>query len=162
MDKTDELLTLLRENARQSNGELAELLGLAPDDVASAIARLEEDGAILGYSAVIDPEVRTPGSVLASIEVKMTPERDGGYDRLAERIARFPQVKDCYLMSGGFDLWVVVEGQDLREVARFVSENLSTLEGVISTGTHFQLKTYKENGKLRVSREEPSRLSVSP
>ena len=96
------------------------------------------------------------------IEVKLTPERDGGFDRLAARIAKFDQVLSCYLMSGSYDLLLVVEGEDLMEVARFVSEKLSTMEGVLSTATHFRLKTYKENGFAFGGDEDPERLPVAP
>ena len=98
----------------------------------------------------------------AFIEVKIAPERGGGFDRLAMRVSRFEQVVSCYLASGGYDLMVVVEGADLREVARFVSEKLSTLEGVISTATHFRLKTYKENGFLFEHESSNERLAVAP
>ena len=98
----------------------------------------------------------------AVIEVKITPERGGGFDRLAQRIARFDEVESCYLMSGGYDLLVVVTGESLRQVASFVAERLSTVEGVLSTATHFRLKCYKENGTLLAREEEPNRLVVSP
>ena len=111
---------------------------------------------------MVDPEAIGDTSVSAFIEVKVTPERGGGFDRLAMRVARFDQVVSCYLASGGYDLMVVVEGADLREVARFVSEKLSSLDGVISTATHFRLKTYKENGFLFERESQPERLSVSP
>ena len=101
-------------------------------------------------------------NVAALIEVKLTPEREGGFDRLAERIAKFDQVSSCYLMSGGYDLAVFVEGEDLREVARFVTEKLSTLDGVLSTATHFQLKVYKQSGFLAASEVETDRLAVTP
>jgi uncharacterized protein with GYD domain len=136
----DPLLHLLCRRARLSHPELAELLAMTPGAVSAAIA---------GWEA-------------AFIEVKVTPERGGGFDRLAMRISRFDQVVSCYLASGGYDLMVVVEGGDLREVARFVSEKLSTLEGVISTATHFRLKTYKENGFLFARETNSERLSVSP
>ncbi|MEM9016486.1 MAG: Lrp/AsnC ligand binding domain-containing protein, partial [Verrucomicrobiota bacterium] len=96
------------------------------------------------------------------IEVKLTPERDGGFDRLARRIAKFDQVSSCYLMSGSYDLAVIVEGDDLREVARFVSEKLSSLDGVLSTATHFQLKIYKQSGFLASDSHEDERLPVTP
>jgi DNA-binding Lrp family transcriptional regulator len=158
----DPLLHLLSRKARLSHTELAELLALTPTVVAARIAAWEAEGTILGYQAVIDPEVSGNTSVSAFIEVKVTPERGGGFDRLAMRISRFDQVVSCYLASGGYDLMVVVEGGDLREVARFVSDKLSTLEGVISTATHFRLKTYKENGFLFAGETHPERLAVSP
>lgn len=158
----DPLLQLLQRKARHTHKELAELLSLTEDDVRSRIADWEKDGTIVGYQAVIDPERAGDSDVSAFIEVKLTPERGGGFDRLAMRIARFDQVTSCYLASGGYDLMVVVEGSDLREVARFVSERLSTLDGVLSTATHFRLKTYKENGFLIEGDDEPERLAVSP
>jgi DNA-binding Lrp family transcriptional regulator len=159
---TDPLLQLLRRNARVSDRELAEMLSLDPAGVASRVAAWEGDGTILGYHAVIDAESAGDLSVSAFIEVRLTPERGGGFDRLAMRIARFDQVVSCYLASGGYDLMVVVEGGDLREVARFVSEKLSSLDGVISTATHFRLKTYKENGFVFETDAQPERLAVAP
>ena len=158
----DPLLQLLRRKARVSDKELGEMFALDKDAVAVRIAAWEKDGTILGYHAVVDPEAIGDTSVSAFIEVKVTPERGGGFDRLAMRVARFDQVVSCYLASGGYDLMVVVEGADLREVARFVSEKLSSLDGVISTATHFRLKTYKENGFLFERESQPERLSVSP
>ena len=158
----DPLLQLLRRKARVSDKELGEMLAMDKDAVAVRIAAWEKDGTILGYHAVVDPEAIGDTSVSAFIEVKVTPERGGGFDRLAMRVARFDQVVSCYLASGGYDLMVVVEGADLREVARFVSEKLSSLDGVISTATHFRLKTYKENGFLFERESQPERLSVSP
>lgn len=159
---SDPLLLLLRRKARVSDQELADVLSSDKDAVARRVAAWEADGTILGYHAVIDPEAAGDTSVSAFIEVKVTPERGGGFDRLAMRIARFDQVVSCYLASGGYDLMVMVEGADLREVARFVSEKLSSLDGVLSTATHFRLKTYKENGFL-FERETPTeRLAVSP
>jgi DNA-binding Lrp family transcriptional regulator len=156
------LLQLLRRKARFTNQELADLLSLDPTMVAGLIAGWEADGTILGHHAVINPEAIGDTTVSAFIEVKVTPERGGGFDRLAMRIARFDQVVSCYLASGGYDLMVVVEGGDLREVARFVSEKLSSLDGVISTATHFRLKTYKENGFLFEREMSSERLAVSP
>jgi DNA-binding Lrp family transcriptional regulator len=158
----DPLLQLLRRKARFSDQELADLLSSDPAAIAARVAAWEADGIILGYHAVINPEATGDTSVSAFIEVKVTPERGGGFDRLAMRIARFDQVVSCYLASGGYDLMVVVEGQDLREVARFVSEKLSSLDGVISTATHFRLKTYKENGFLFEREVSSERLAVSP
>ncbi|MGA0846386.1 MAG: Lrp/AsnC family transcriptional regulator [Luteolibacter sp.] len=159
---TDPLLELLRRQARFSHQELAELLSLDPADVAARLAAWETDGTIRGYHAVIDSESVGDTSVSAFIEVKVTPERGGGFDRLAMRIARFDAVVSCYLASGGYDLMVVVEGADLREVARFVSEKLSSLDGVLSTATHFRLKTYKENGFLFERAAGSERLAVTP
>ena len=159
---TDPLLQLLRSKARHTDAELAELLSLSAAEVQERIAAWEKDGTILGYQAVTDPELAEAGNVSAFIEVKLTPERGGGFDRLAMRIARFDQVASCYLASGGYDLMVVVEGKDLRDVARFVSEKLSTLDGVLSTATHFSLKTYKEKGFLFDHEARSERLAVAP
>jgi len=158
----DPLLQLLRRQARYSHKELADVLSLNESEVAERLATWEKNGTILGYQAVVNPEAAGDDDVSAFIEVKVTPERGGGFDRLAMRIARFDQVVSCYLASGGYDLMVVVEGSDLREVARFVSEKLSTMDGVISTATHFRLKTYKENGFLFEETGGPERLAVSP
>jgi DNA-binding Lrp family transcriptional regulator len=158
----DPLLHLLSRKARVSHQELGELLSLPAQSIAERIATWESDGTILGYHAVIDPEIAGDTSVSAFIEVKVTPERGGGFDRLAMRVSRFDQVVSCYLASGGYDLMVVVEGGDLREVARFVSEKLSSLDGVISTATHFRLKTYKENGFVFEHEAVTDRLAVSP
>lgn len=156
------ILDLLQQNARITTAELADRLGMEESAVAERLAELTGDGTILGYHAVIDRDLAGNHNVSALIEVKLTPEREGGFDRLAERIAKFDQVTNCYLMSGGYDLSVIVEGSDLREVARFVSEKLSTLEGVLSTATHFQLKVYKQSGFLASEAHEDKRLSVSP
>lgn len=159
---SDPLLQLLRRKARISDQDLADLLSSTPQVIAARIAGWEADGTILGYHAVIDPDAAGDTSVSAFIEVKVTPERGGGFDRLAMRVARFDQVVSCYLASGGYDLMVVVEGGDLREVARFVSEKLSSLDGVISTATHFRLKTYKENGFVFERESTVERLAVTP
>ncbi len=159
---SDPLLQLLRRKARFTDQELADLLSSDKATVAARVAEWEKDGTILGYHAVVNPESFGDNSVSAFIEVKVTPERGGGFDRLAMRISRFDQVVSCYLASGGYDLMVVVEGGDLREVARFVSEKLSSLDGVISTATHFRLKTYKENGFLFEREVTSERLAVSP
>ncbi len=156
------LLNLLRRKARATHKELADLLDVSESEVADKIAAWETDRTILGYHAVTNPEAIGDTSVSAFIEVRVTPERGGGFDRLAMRIARFDQVVSCYLASGGYDLMVVVEAQDLREVARFVSEKLSSLDGVLSTATHFRLKTYKENGFLFEREPETDRLAVAP
>jgi len=158
----DPLLALLQKDARLSAEQLAAQLNTTPDAVRAAIAAREADGTILGYHAVMDPEKADDDAVQAVIEVKITPEGRAGFDRVAERIARFDQVVNCWLMSGGYDLAVLVRGSNLREVARFVSEKLSSLEGVISTATHFQLKVYKQDGFLGSLSAESRRLPVAP
>jgi DNA-binding Lrp family transcriptional regulator len=158
----DHILSLLRQNARTSLADLAKASNSTEQAVADHIQALEHKGVILGYQAIVDPQKMARERVSAVIEVKITPEREGGFDKMAERIARFPEVQSCYLMSGGYDLLVIVEGQTLHEVAGFVSEKLSTIKGVISTATHFRLKSYKENG-VELKREAgPQRLAVAP
>ncbi len=158
----DALLELLQDDARLTTAQIAERLGRPEAEVAAMVAELEAKRAILGYHAVVDPERAGQRHVSALIEVKLTPERDGGFDRLAQRIARFDQVRSCWLMSGGYDLAVLVEGEDLREVARFVSEKLSSLDGVLSTATHFQLKVYKQSGFVAGETHADERLAVTP
>ena len=158
----DPLLELLQSNSKLSTGELAERLGRAEAEVVEQICAYEKDGVILGHQAVIDQEKAGNHDVAALIEVKLVPERKGGFDRIAQRIAKFDQVTSCYLMSGGYDLAVIVEGQDLREVALFVSEKLSSIDGVTSTATHFQLKVYKQSGFLAHTEAETGRLPVAP
>jgi DNA-binding Lrp family transcriptional regulator len=158
----DPIISILRHNARIATEDLAKELKLPAAAVAERISRLEEEGIILGYQAVIDSQKAHDAQVTAVVEVKITPERGGGFDRLATRIAKFNEVQSCYLMSGGYDLLVVVEGGTLQEIASFIAEKLSTIKGVISTATHFRLKAYKENG-LSLTREEKSeRLAVTP
>ena len=158
----DQILPLLRKNARTSITDLAKASNSTEADVQEHIQILEEEGVILGYQAIVDPQKVARDTVAAVIEVRITPEREGGFDRIAERVARFPEVQNCYLMSGGYDLLMIVEGRTLQEVAAFVSEKLSTIKGVVSTATHFRLKTYKENG-VELRREiAPQRLAVAP
>jgi DNA-binding Lrp family transcriptional regulator len=158
----DPLLKLLRENASLKTAELARMLETSESDVAARIKRYEADQVILAYRAVLNEERLGLQTVRALIEVKITPERGGGFDRLAERIAKYDEVISCYLMSGGYDLLVVVEGENLREVASFVSEKLATIQGVISTATHFMLKPYKEQRILMVQDQHDQRLPVTP
>ena len=158
----DELLQLLRQNARASTADLAHELNCPEAIVAAQIAEMEEAGVILGYQAIVDSQKRAAAIVTALVEVKITPERGGGFDRLANRIARFAEVQSCYLMSGGYDLLVVVEGATLQEIAAFISQKLSTIKGVISTATRFRLKTYKENGVSLLREEKAQRLAVTP
>ena len=156
------LLDLLHRNARLSHEELAEKLGTSAQEVAAQLSALEKDGTIQGYQTMVDPARLDADRVNAFIEVKLTPERGGGFDRLARRIARFEQVTSCYLISGGYDLLVLVEGENLLDVANFVAQQLSTLDGVVSCATHFRLKSYKENGFVYGVSDDVERLPVSP
>ncbi|NBV23443.1 MAG: Lrp/AsnC family transcriptional regulator [Proteobacteria bacterium] len=158
----DILLKLLRDDASLKPAQLAAMLNLSEAEIATKIRALEADGTILGYRTVLNEEKVGGDTVRAVIEVKITPERGGGFDRLAERIAKYDEVKTCYLMSGGYDLLVVIEGNNLRSLATFVAEKLATIQGVISTSTHFMLKTYKEQGVLMGVAPADERLAVSP
>ncbi len=155
----DALLKLLETDARLSDQQIADRLGMSVADVAARRAALEQEGRIVGYQAVVNDDEE---GVSAFIEVRCTPERGGGFDRLATRISRFAEVRSCYLSSGGYDLLVMVDARSLMEVARFVSEKLSSMEGVLSTATHFRLKTYKRDGLLFAEDTAPQRLSVAP
>lgn len=158
----DPLIQLLRQNARTPIADLARELNLPESVVAERLTRLEEDGVLLGYQAVVDTQKISNSVVTAVVEVKITPERGGGFDRLAARIANFSEVQSCYLMSGGYDLLVILEGNNLQEIATFIAEKLSTIKGVISTATRFRLKTYKENGVSLTREIKAERLAVSP
>ncbi len=158
----DPLLRALHKNALMPRDQLAAELSMSIDEVNARISNMERSGVILGYQAVIDVEKSMDDLVTAAIEVRIRPERGGGFDRIARRIAKFEQVLGCYLMSGAYDLLVFVRGDSLREVSHFVSERLSTMEGVLSTATHFRLKTYKENGMLIAGEESGERLAVTP
>jgi DNA-binding Lrp family transcriptional regulator len=158
----DPLLKLLRDNAAFKPAQLAAMLNLPEAEVAAKVKAFEQDQIILGYHAIINEEKLGVDIVRAVIEVKITPERGGGFDRLAERIAKYAEVHSCYLMSGSYDLLVIVEGNTLREVASFVSEKLATVQGVLSTATHFMLKPYKEQGVLMVREKNEERLAVTP
>lgn len=158
----DPLLKLLHENAALKPAQLAVMLNATEADVAARIRAYEASETILGYRAVLNEEKLDRDIVRAVIEVKITPERGGGFDRLAERIAKYTEVESCYLMSGGYDLMVVVKGTNLREVATFVSEKLATIQGVVSTATHFMLKAYKQQDILMKREVNEERLAVTP
>ena len=157
----DKIISLLRANAKLSAKEIADKLNISAADAAGLITGMEKDGVIRGYTAIVSDEA--PGSetrVKALIEVKVTPNRDGGFDRVARRIAKFPEVTDLCLLSGSYDLLLTVEGNSLQQVANFVSAKLATIDGVISTSTGFQLKRYKESGIIMQSDEEYERLKI--
>lgn len=158
----DPLLKLLHENAALKPAQLAAMLNVPEAEVAAKIKAYEKEEVILGYRAVLNEEKLGRDIVRALIEVKITPERGGGFDRLAERIAKYSEVRSCYLMSGGYDLLVIVEGTNLHDVAGFVSEKLATIQGVLSTATHFMLRAYKEQGVLMKREQNEERLAVTP
>ena len=158
----EEILNLLRENARLSIEDIAAMTKKTPEEVKAIIAKLEADGIILKYAAIVNPEKdkEAQENVMAEIQIQVQPQREHGFDAIADRIYRFPQVKSLYLMSGGYDFKIIIEGKSLKEVALFVSEKLSTLEGVRSTKTNFVLKTYKENDIVYVEDEHDRRDGV--
>lgn len=158
----DELLKLLKKNALETPENLAKMLNLSPAEVRAKIEDYELRGIIRGYQAVVNEDQLSHSRVTAVIEVKVTPEREGGFNYVAERISKFNEVQSLYLMSGTFDLLLFVSGKDLKEVAFFVSDKLATIKGVISTATHFMLKTYKANGVLMETHEGHERLKVTP
>jgi DNA-binding Lrp family transcriptional regulator len=158
----DPLLKHLQDDASLKPGQLAAMLGCPEAEVAAKIKAYEADEVILGYRTILNEEKLGVDTVRAVIEVKITPEREGGFDRIAERIARYDEVRSCYLMSGAYDLLVMVEGEGLREVAMFVSQKLATIQGVLSTATHFMLKAYKEQGVLMKPERTEERLAVTP
>jgi DNA-binding Lrp family transcriptional regulator len=158
----DELLKLLQQNARETPANLARLLNTTEADVTARMSDYERDGVIRGYQALINKDQLDLDLVHAVIEIKITPEREGGFNRLAERLSKFSEVEALYLMSGTYDLLAVVVGRNLKEVALFVSEKLATCEGIVATATHFMLKTYKEHGVLMEERENHERLQVTP
>ncbi|HTO03488.1 MAG TPA: Lrp/AsnC family transcriptional regulator [Opitutus sp.] len=159
------VLKLLIEGASLTTGQMAQVAGISEAEVQQHLEQLKKDKIFLGWRPVLDlsQEAAAATAVRAVIEVKITPERGGGFNRLAERLSRFDEVESCYLMSGGYDLLVFVKGSSLQKVAGFVSEKLSTLEGVLSTSTHFMLRCYKEQGFLLDGGEaQSSRLDVAP
>ena len=158
----DELLKLLREDASLTPAEIANRLNQAEADVEAKIKEHETNGVILGYRTVLNEEKLDVEMVRAVIEVKITPEREGGFDRVALRISKFDEVASCYLMSGAYDLLVIVEGRDLRAASTFVAEKLATMPGVISTATHFILKPYKEHGVMMGGEYSDEKLVVAP
>ena len=144
----EELLEILEKNNKLTEEQIAVMLNRTVEEVRAEIKKLEDNHVILGYTTLINWEKTTREKVTALIEVKVTPQRGEGFDKVAERIYQFPEVKACYLMSGGFDLTVIIEGKTMKEVALFVAEKLAPLESVLSTGTHFVLKKYKDEGTI--------------
>jgi DNA-binding Lrp family transcriptional regulator len=157
------VLKLLIDGGYLTTAQMAQIAGLPEADIERHLEDLKKAGVFLGWRPVLDLSRETAAAVRAVIEVKMTPERGGGFNRLAERLSRFDEVESCYLMSGSYDLLIFVNGPSLQKVAAFVSEKLSTLEGVLSTSTHFMLRSYKEGSFLiEAPAPETERLKVSP
>jgi len=159
----EEVLKLLLEGESVSTARMARILGADASAVEAALAKLEAEHVLLGWRPVFHPKAVAENKVQALIEVSITPEREGGFNRIAERISRFDEVETCYLMSGGYDLLVIVKGANLLAVATFVSEKLATLGSVQSTATRFMLRCYKESGFLITDGgDESERPAVSP
>lgn len=158
----DEILTILGRDARLSAEQIALMTGRELSEIKASISRYEDEGIIKRYKAIIDWEKAGIEKVLAFIDVKVAPAREVGFDAVASRISRFPEVKSIWLVSGGNDLRVLVQGESLRDVGRFVAEKLSTLDGVRGTETHFMMRRYKEDDDLFIESDEDSRLPVTP
>ena len=157
------IVKLLLEGGSLNTAQMAQVLNLSETEVNRQLDALKAEGVLLGVRPVLNLSGEDSGVVRAVIEVRITPERGGGFNRLAERISKFDEVESCFLMSGGYDLLVLVNGASLQRVAAFVSEKLSTIEGVLSTATHFMLRSYKEHGFLLEGKaEETTRLKVAP
>lgn len=162
-EKEIELLKLLEKNGRMDNDTISKMIDVSVGKVKEMIEKLEKEHKILGYSTLVDwSNVYEYEAVAALIDVKVTPVRGVGFDKIASRIYRFPEVKAVYLMSGAYDLSVSVEGKTMMEVSRFVSDKLSTLDTVVSTTTHFILKKYKHDGIIFEADDDDKRMMVSP
>lgn len=159
----DEILEILQKDSRTTPEEIAKMLKKDVPSVKKAIKKYEKDGIILKYKAVINKELirEEDSSVRALIEVNIVPQKDTGFDKIAERIYSFPEVTSCYLISGTYDLLVVIEGKNIHTVSNFVAEKLSCLENVRGTATHFLLKKYKEDGVILKHKEENKRIAIS-
>ncbi len=158
----DQILTFIEKNSRINLKELAVMLGSDEVTVANEISEMEQEQVICGYHTMIDWDKTGAEKVTALIEVRVTPQRGQGFDSIAERIYNYPEVKSVYLISGGYDLMVILEGKTLREVSSFVSDKLSTLDTVLSTTTHFILKKYKDHGTIFAKKNKDERMLVTP
>ena len=156
------ILTIIEKNSRINVQELSVLIGSEEITVANELKALEDEGVICGYHTMVDWSKTSIDKVNALIEVKVTPQRGIGFDNIAERIYKYPEVKSVYLMSGGFDLMVILEGKTLQEVAGFVNNKLATLDTVLSTATHFILKKYKDHGTILTRKYEDTREKITP
>ena len=158
----DELLAIVEKNSRIDTKELAVLLGVQEIDIINELQKLQEDGIICGFHTLINWEKTDIEKVTALIEVRVTPQRGQGFDTIAERIYKYPEVRAVYLISGGFDLLVILEEKTLKEIANFVSDKLSTIDSVLSTATHFILKKYKDHGIMLSEKYEDKREVITP
>ena len=158
----ERILSIIEKNSRIDLHELAVIMGEPEIEVVNELKRMEEEGIICGYHTLIDWEKTNIEKVSALIEVRVTPQRGQGFDNIAERIYKYPEVNSVYLISGGYDLLVTLEGRTLKEVSKFVSDKLSTLDSVLSTATHFILKKYKDHGTILTKKYEDERIKVTP
>ena len=159
----EKILNMLEKNSRIDIKDMAVMLGISEPEVANEIADMEKEHIICGYNTIIDWDKTSEEKVTALIEVKVTPQRGNGFDKIAERICQFEEVKACYLMSGGFDFTVILEEKSLKEIAFFVSDKLSPIDAVIGTATHFVLKNYKDHGIIMEKKNKSDRrMLVSP
>lgn len=158
----EELLSIIEKNSKIGLKDLAVMLNLSEETVLNELETLEKEGVICGYHTLIDWEKTSIEKVTALIEVRVTPQRGQGFDKIAERIYNYPEVRAVYLISGGFDLLVILEEKSLREISNFVSDKLSTLDNVLSTATHFILKKYKDHGTVFVKKHEDEREIITP
>lgn len=158
----EQILAIIEKNSRIDLKELAVILGVEEMDIVNEMNALEEEGIICGYHTMIDWEKTSIEKVTALIEVRITPQRGQGYDNIAERIYKYPEVNSVYLISGGYDLMVTLEEKSLKAVSSFVSDKLSTLDGVLSTATHFILKKYKDHGTILSKKQEDTREMITP
>ena len=156
------ILTFIEKDSRVKLNELAVMLGVEEITIANTMADMEKEGIICGYHTLIDWDKTTTEKVTALIEVRVTPQRGQGFDYIAERIYKYPEVNSVYLISGGFDLMVILEGKTLKEISAFVSDKLSAQESVLSTSTHFILKKYKDHGTILAKKYEDERMLVTP
>ena len=157
-----QILSYLEKNSKMDPKEIAILLGTEPDVVENEIRKMEEEKIICGYHTMIDWDKTSSEMVTALIEVRVTPQRGQGFDSIAERIYKYPEVRSVYLISGGYDLMVILEGKTLKEVSQFVTDKLSTLDSVLSTATHFILKKYKDDGIILSKKNKDERMLVTP
>lgn len=158
----EKILGIIEKNSRVDVKELAVILGVEEIDVVNEMAAMEAEGVICGYHTLIDWEKTSIEKVTALIEVRVTPQRGQGFDSIAERIYKYPEVNSVYLISGGFDLLVTLEGRSLKEVSSFVSDKLSTQESILSTATHFILKKYKDHGTILTKKYTDERMKITP
>ena len=158
----EQILTFLEKNSKIDLQELAIMLGSSEEGIANEVQKMEEEQIICGYHTLIDWDKTSVDKITALIEVRVTPQRGQGFDNIAERIYNYPEVQSVYLISGAYDLLVILEGKTLKEVSGFVSNKLSTLDTVISTATHFILKKYKDDGIILSKKTKDERMLVTP